>query len=557
MNTTHSFAGLDREALIVLAAGYARTPASQQEMLSCSRELVARGLFHEAQAVLLRVLHADDTCVLAYELLAGTFESTHAWRRSIAVWEQLLAFDSKNTLALGRLGALHSQLGEWDRAQNEFERAAALSPHDPLPLIGRALAFLALEDLPNLAMVRDKLLAQFAKSGLAHLIDGHLNKIVGQRDRAIAAYRAALSLDPDMTNALFNLTELELPAPESGIAGKLQELRRKAIGSGDRANVCFSLARIFEAAERYREAFTCYQEGNEAAIETMSQLGIAYDPAATLESAERTARNYGRRAAGSANRRLPIDLRLVFIVGLPRSGTSLVEQILASHSEVAGGGELPLAQACMAEFEKRRKDLGITGSVNPADPRDAALLRAMREKYVDGLFERELDAKVVTDKLPGNFSALGFIRLMFPDAVIVHCSREAVALCWSLYTSHFGTHEPYYNSFENLAHYHGVYRRLMDHWRNVLDPPMIEISYEKLATQPEVEIRRLIADCGLAWEPACLEFYTSDRPVFTASQLQVRRPVYLSSIARWKNYQEWLGPLVDMLQTTGTRSEHS
>ena len=548
MNTTPAFSGLESNTLIALATDYARTPVNTQTMLACSRELISRGLLREAQAMLIRLLQSDKFCIQAYELLASSFESMGAWRSSISVWQQLLTLNSKNMLALSRLGALHLMLGEWELARKTFEWSATLNPGELQTLVGLAFAHLGLQDFPKLATVRDILLARIPHHAHAQLIDGHCHRIAGRHDRAVTAYRAALTANPELTDAMFSLVDLERPSTDSELACRLENLRRGPINGRDRVNVCFSLARIFESAKRYGDAFDCYQEGNRVTLQLMSQLGFAYDPNATMQRAERTMKMYGRNDLSTSIKRLPIDLRLILIVGLPRSGTSLVEQILASHSEVAGGGELPTMQDCVSEFEKRRKSLGIEECVDPRNPRDAALLMEMRDKYLDELFERELDSKIVTDKLPGNFATLGFARLMFPDAIIVHCCRDAPAVCWSLYTAHFGTHEPYYNSFEHLAHYYGVYRRLMDHWRSVLDPPMIEVRYEEIAINAEVEIRRLISECGLKWESACLEFYNSERPVFTASQLQVRQPIYESSIASWKNYQEFLGPFLSLLE---------
>ena len=543
-------AELGHEALILLATEYTRMPVGQPAMLSCSRELITRGLLSEAEVLLRRVLDADAACARAHELLACLFEALRQWPRAIEAWQRVLALDVTNVMALSRLGALYTLLGDWARARAVFERGVTVEPLNSQNLVGLAVALLGLEDFAGLARVRDRLLAQFPRNAHAHLIDGHYHKVAGQPDLAVAAYRKALSIDPGLSNALYNLVELEPPSPGSPLVGSLQALRRDSISHGDKANACFALARIFDSAKQHDEAFACYREGNQAALDDMARQGIIYDPEATLASAQNTIECYGRAAFGSAIKPLPIGLRMIFIVGLPRSGTSLIEQILASHPEVVGAGELPLAPAYAAEFEKRRQSLERSGAVEPADPAVAAILRELRERYLESLFKRGLDARYVTDKLPGNYASLGFIRVLFPDSVIVHCCRDALAVCWSLYTAHFGTHDPYYNSFEHLAHHHRVYRLLMAHWGKVLQPPMVEICYEQLAARPEVEIQRLVMQCGLDWHPHCLEFHKNTRPVFTASQLQVRRPIFESSIARWKNYEEYLAPLAALLEQT-------
>ena len=163
---------------------------------------------------------------------------------------------------------------------------------------------------------------------------------------------------------------------------------------------------------------------------------------------------------------LELDLKLLFIVGMPRSGTTLVERILSSHPQVSAGGELTFMQDCLTKLLASRQAAGRTGSIDLADEADRNALLELRESYLDRLFERDLDSEYVTDKLPANFSALGLIRLLFPDARIVHCIRDPVAVCWSLYSAHFGVHVPYNASLDYLVHYYGnVYTKWMTHWR--------------------------------------------------------------------------------------------
>ena len=160
---------------------------------------------------------------------------------------------------------------------------------------------------------------------------------------------------------------------------------------------------------------------------------------------------------------------------------------------------------------------------------------------------RGLDGAHVTNKLPGDFEILGFIRMLLPKAVIVHCRREPMATCWSLFTANFGMHSPYYNDLEHLAHYYGQYRRLMAHWSAVLQPAMIEVDYERLIDDPEPAIRALVAGCGLDWDDHCLRPHEADRPVTTASAGQVRRPINRVSLARWRPYAKQLEVLRERL----------
>ncbi len=170
---------------------------------------------------------------------------------------------------------------------------------------------------------------------------------------------------------------------------------------------------------------------------------------------------------------LPVEFVPIFVVGPPRSGTTLIEQILSCHTRVEAGGELTAARRSESEFRRARAAAGRDGPVDPMHKVDAGLLEAARERYVEALFERGLSGSVIVDKLPANFEIAGFLRAMFPDAPIVHCVRDLRATGFSLYNANFGAHEPWYYDLEDLAHYLRLYRRLMSHWHDVITPPLI------------------------------------------------------------------------------------
>ena len=532
---------------MVIARNHIRVPTNETAMLACARELISRNLLDDARRLLARMLKADPTCIAAYQLLACAFAAAGEWENGIEAWEYAQQLDPTNALCAYQLGSLHLLLGHSRAARQAFEQAVRLGPDEPQNLRGLALALLSEEDFAALQTACRTWSSTFPKPS-THLVVGRLQQGCGRPRPCRFGLSGRARPGPRVDGCDVQSRPAEPPSPDSPFARQLESLRGSASSARDRVNVCFALAHAYEAAQRYADAFACYRDGNAAALEWMAQQGIRYDPGTLLESAAWMSKAYGHGSRGAGIPPLPIELRMILIVGLPRSGTTLVEQILASHSDVSAGGELTLAQECLREFEQRRETSGMTHPVDPAEPRDAIFLMEMREKYLDGLFERGLDARFITDKLPGNFAILGFIRLMFPDATIVHCRREPVAACWSLYTAHFGRHEPYYNSFEHLAHYHRYYRQSIHHWRRVLHPPMIEVDYEALVREPALAIRRLVAACGLTWEPECLDFHRCARPVFTASQMQVRLPVYTSSISKWRAYEQWITPLAVLLK---------
>ncbi|MDZ7669338.1 MAG: sulfotransferase [Gammaproteobacteria bacterium] len=240
-----------------------------------------------------------------------------------------------------------------------------------------------------------------------------------------------------------------------------------------------------------------------------------------------------------------MDVTPIFVIGLPRSGTTLIEQILASHPRVEAGGELTAAMQCEQEFRQQRHAAGRTGRVEASDATDRALLETARERYLEALFERNLDAPFIVDKLPANFRIAGFLRLLFAAAPIMHSRRQGAATCFSLYNANFAGHEPYYHDLEHLAHYYGQYRRLMQHWHEVVEPPLHTVHYEALVTDPARQIPALlhapvldqhptpsgIASSGRSSPPAMLRFAgpCTPRPWTTGATTP-------PGWARWRNW---------------------
>lgn len=238
--------------------------------------------------------------------------------------------------------------------------------------------------------------------------------------------------------------------------------------------------------------------------------------------------------------RLPI-----FIVGMPRSGTSLAEQVLASHPDVYGAGELEDIYHIVQK---------ISGELKPAnhypqclDSLTAEYASQIADQHIQHLQSMAPEAKFIVDKMPHNFLTLGVINLLFPSASVIQCKRSSIDTCLSIYFQHFNQHHSYSNSLEMLGRYYNLYADMMEHWKNTLDINIIELNYEDMIANPEEEMRKLLESCGIGWDPACLKFYENKRTVMTPSYDQVRRPIYKSSVAKWKKYEPHLQELIDHL----------
>ena len=418
-----------------------------------------------------------------------------------------------------------------------LRQLAAQRPEDPVAHERLARSLLAARDLAGLGALQPLLDTRFDGHSFTHLVAGHVAKALGDGGRAALRYRRALALRPVDGEALYNLVDVGTVRLGDAEGRQLAALAaRSDLPAADRVNIAFALARLLEEAGESRRALECYRRANGIARETLRERGIRHDADAAERQLQADLANWQRDTFAAALEPAAIELTPVFVTGLPRSGTTLVEQIIASHPQATGGGELTLGpaveQAC-------RRHLGL-GAADPLPaPDDPALrgeLERARERYLDGLFLRGLDARWVVDKLPANLRIAGFLRLLFPAAPIVHCGREPRATAWSLYTANFAAHEPWVHDLGDMAGVFRRHRRLLAHWRDVLPGPFVELAYEALVRNPEQEIPAQLADCGIPFDPATLRPEKLQRPVFTASHRQVRRPIHTDAIERWRPY---------------------
>jgi tetratricopeptide (TPR) repeat protein len=335
-----------------------------------------------------------------------------------------------------QVGDSHAQLGAWDPALTAFRRARSLEPGDCETLLHLATALIAaqrLEDLPDLV---GELQRRCSSDPRACLVQAHLERVRGNAHEAARLYEIALRRDSTLSEAMFNLADIAPPSPDSDLTGLMRAFVQNAARTpSEIVNASFALGRIAEAAGQIEEAFNQYHRANETALRVMRERGISYDPHDHEQRAARLISLYSEPARGHTTASTA-PFRSIFIVGMPRSGTSLLEQILACHSLVSAGGELPYIPQYAAGFERY---LATDPHRSPmqSDPATHEKLRELRTRYVDECLNRNLDRPFVTDKLPMNFWSLGFIRLLFPESIIVHSVRDPVATCWSLYRSNF------------------------------------------------------------------------------------------------------------------------
>lgn len=358
---------------------------------------------------------------------------------------------------------------------------------------------------------------------------------LGQFAQAEDQYHAALRESPEFCEAYYNLAHVRKHTDDTGLLPAIRTLvHRGDIPRRQRCLLSFAAGKICDDQHDHAAAFEYYQQGNKL-------HDAQFDPVQHREAVEDLIsvcnQSFFDQRRGCGN---PSEVP-IFVVGVPRSGTSLVEQVLASHPAVHGAGEL--------------YDLHAIGKTLPQHTPKGEAFPICLPDLEPGLFAkfgdaylrriRTLDQRAdrIVDKMPGNYLLLGLIALLLPQARIIHCRRDPLDTCLSCYFQFFSQGVPYAYNLEHLGFYYGTYLKLMEHWRKTLPVPMLEIEYESLVHEHEATCRRLIEFCGLEWDDRCLEFHKAERPVHTASNWQVRQPLYSSSIGRWRRYEKHLGPL--------------
>ncbi|MGC1524205.1 MAG: sulfotransferase, partial [Steroidobacteraceae bacterium] len=378
----------------------------------------------------------------------------------------------------------------------------------------------------------------------AWLLYGHLLREVGEQARAIEMYRRALATRPESGRAYSSLANLKTFRFDGADLAAMQErLEHGTLTSIDRTHLEFALGKALEDEGRFEASFEHYARGN-----ARHRATIGYDPNATTAITQRSmavcsARFFADRSGWGSGRADPI-----FIVGLPRSGSTLLEQILASHSEVEGTRELPDIPSIALEVTSRPNPAGRQGYPEPVAGLDRAEIDAFAARYLaQTQVHRPLGKPRFVDKMLSNFVHIGLIQLMFPQAAIIDMRRHPLGSGFSCFKQNFARGLNFTYSLTDLGRYYRDYALLMEHHDTVLPNRVHRVYYEQLVAEPEREIRRLLDYCRLPFETGCVRFYDNRRVVQTISSEQVRRPIYSEGVNQWRNFEPWLGPLKDAL----------
>ncbi|BAZ93193.1 uncharacterized protein FOKN1_0791 [Thiohalobacter thiocyanaticus] len=422
-------------------------------------------------------------------------------------YQQALKLQPGNLHARVRLGVVLSGKGEFDSARAHLETTLKAEPAHPV----------ATAELANILALQ----GDYTEAGQ------RLQPLLSGGDTSVDVARVYAEISP------------RLGQPEAALELLEQRLERTEETAPGLDGLFFAAGRLYERAGRYEAAFHHYQRAQtlRSLPDDIDRHLQEMDTIRAFFSAERLA---ALPDSGCDSQ------RPIFIVGMPRSGTSLVEQILASHPGVHGGGELTDLWQIVQQLPGNTGNKPYPACLEELTAQD---LHGLARRYLDGLERLSAEAARVTDKLPHNFLHLGLVRLLLPQARVIHCVRDARDTCLSIYSHRFNTGHLYARNLHSLGRYYRAYERLMAHWEQVLDLPLLTLTYESLVEDTEAQSRRLVEFCGLDWTSACLRFYEQQRTVNTPSHAQVRQPVYTSAVQRWRRFEPWIGALNEGLGT--------
>jgi len=469
--------------------------------------LQALGKLDEAAASYHKALSVAPDLAEAHNNLGNTLRDLGKLDEAVASYHKALASSPDYAEAHSNLGIALKNLGKQDEALASFRQALAIAP-----------------DYPE-----------------AHSNLGNVFMVQGKLDDAVACYRKALAIAPDLAEAHRHLANVsKFTEYDDDIKAMEVAYAMPDLSDQQKMHIAFGLGKSFEDIGRYEKAFGFYRSANaikRGAYEfSMATVEKYFENLKKLFTEDLFSRHL---AAGSS------DESPIFILGMLRSGTTLVEQVLASHPNVYGAGELNYINRIVTAYFRGIDDPGFTEGINQASIRDFS---NAGDDYIRSIRLRANHVQFITDKMPPNFRLIGMIKLMLPKATIIHCCRDPLDTCLSIFKNDFSSSgNDYAYDLGELGQYYTLYRDLMRHWHSVLPGFIYDIHYEDVVADQEGQSRALLAHCTLEWDDACLAFHKTDRPVHTASAVQVRRPIYKDSIQSWKRYETQLAPLFEAL----------
>jgi tetratricopeptide (TPR) repeat protein len=540
-----AFAALDRddEALACYEKTLSINPEHAVVLNALGTALHKRGLIEQAIAHFERAIATQPDYADAHFALANILQSLDRFGEAMMHYSKVLAVQPRNYAAHNNLATVLQKLGRFDDAIKLYRLALAINPEYADAYYNLGTALLALDRNEDAIAECERALHLNPSKALAYNNIGVALQALGRIEDAGRAYEQALLLGPRDAAVHLNLAYLRRFTAEDPRLAALEKLAEEAatLDVANQISLQFALGKAFSDIGQHERSFRHLRDGN-----ALKRAQLRYNENETLSLFERIRATFTpalmqQKSGGGSDSKTP-----VFVIGMPRSGTTLVEQILASHSRVYGAGEIETFYQAMMKFRTRNGIAAEFPDFISAMSSDD--LRGLGSDYTALTMPVASAAERIVNKLPLNFKYVGLIHLALPEARFIHIRRDPLDTCFSCFSLLFTGDQSFTYDLGELGRYYRGYAALMEHWRNVLPPGvMIEVQYEDFVADLEGQARAIVNHCGLDWEDACLAFHKTTRTVKTASSVQVRAPVYRTSIGRWRQYENFLQPLVQAL----------
>ncbi|HEY4749539.1 MAG TPA: sulfotransferase [Steroidobacteraceae bacterium] len=491
-----------------------------------------------------------------------------AWAEAADYYENLLSIDSRHAIARNNLGAAFCSLGRYADAEDQFRRAIGIDTRKPdahnnlgtvlrwrgrvieseTPLrralklrptyvdaqVNLASSLVLLNRWRDAKELLEKALRSAPRNVTALVALGQIAGSEGRLDEAETLFKRAAEIDPSSPNAWAALAGVRKMTPaDAGWAKRAEQIADGDLAPHDEAHIRYAIGKYHDDVGDFARAFRSYRRANEL----QKMAADPYDRQAHERFVDDMKRIYTREALAQAHAGASDSHRPVFVVGMPRSGTSLVEQIIASHPAARGAGELPFWSDGMRRHES---------TIRRGLP-DEALRGRLSGAYLRLLTEHSKDAERIVDKATFNSEYLGVIHSVFPNARFIYLQRDPIDACLSAYFQQLSPEMTFAMDLSDLAHYYRQHQRLVTHWRSALPPgALLDVPYAQLVADQERWTRKIVDFLGLDWNERCLDFTRTERVVMTSSFWQVRQKIYNTSVGRWHNYQKFIGPLAEL-----------
>lgn len=523
-----------------LAEAFSLNPRKAE--LNQAEIALTEGKLEEAEKLLRNILVRDPDDVKALRMLGNIALEASRFKAAKKLFERAIELKPGFVPGWNDLANLYMKQDRYEPALETVERALEIDPKMVQSWIIKGNILTRAQQHEASLEAFQQALDLNPRSAGAHSQIGHVLKTIGRQEESIQAFRKCIGAHPSFGEAYWSLANLKtFTFNEPEVVVMEQMVADESLVDETRVNFFLALGKHYENEKDYDRAFEHYRNGND-----LRRAHEIYDPVQTQVVHDRIIEVFSEEFLQEREGWGDPDPSPILVVGLPRSGSTLIEQILASHSMVEGTMELPDLSRVITQLSRRspRK----TEYPEVVRDLDEEAVKSLGRAYLESTMRYRSGKAYFIDKMPNNFSSIGFLHLVLPNARVIDARRHPLDSCLGSYKQLFFKGQSFtYDQFE-LGHYYLEYRRIMEHWRKVLPGKALDVHYEQMVLDQETQTRRLLEHCGLPWEDQCLRFYETDRAINTASSEQVRQPIYTKALNFWRNYEAHLGELIETLE---------